>query len=83
MGVNCPQCKGELVERKTRKNRTFYGCVNYPECDFTSWKKPLSTPCPSCQGLLVISSKQSAACIKCGERFSLDTVSSEETLEAA
>ena len=83
IGVVCPQCDGDLVERKTRKNRTFYGCVNYPECDFTSWKKPLFTPCPNCQGLLVVSNKQYAACIKCDEQFPLEMVSHEESLEAA
>jgi DNA topoisomerase-1 len=83
IGVLCPQCDGDLVERKTRKNRTFYGCVNYPECDFTSWKKPLVTPCPSCQGLLVVSNKQYATCIKCDEQFPLETVSHEETMKAA
>jgi len=51
IGVTCPQDGGEVVERKTRKGRTFYGCSNYPECDFTSWKKPLANPCPNCGGL--------------------------------
>lgn len=83
IGVNCPKCSGDLVERKTRKNRTFYGCVNYPECDFTSWKKPLVTPCPNCHGLLVIASKQFASCINCEEQVPLDLVFSEETVETA
>ena len=83
IGVNCPDCSGEIVERKTRKKRTFYGCVNYPECDFTSWKKPLKTPCPSCQGLLVFANKNFASCIKCDEQFPLELVSQEENLEAA
>ncbi len=41
IGITCPLDGGDVVERKTRKGRTFYGCSNYPECDFTSWKKPL------------------------------------------
>jgi len=48
IGVTCPLDGGDVVERKTRKNRTFYGCSNYPECDFTSWRQPLKTPCPKC-----------------------------------
>jgi len=83
IGVTCPQCGGDLVERKTRKNRTFYGCVNYPDCDFTSWKKPLATPCPNCNGLLVIASKQYAACTKCEEQIPLEHVLGEESVETA
>lgn len=74
IGVNCPQDGGELVERRTRKGRTFYGCVNYPNCDFTSWKKPLPTPCPKCGGLLVIASKREAQCANCHEIFQLEQV---------
>jgi DNA topoisomerase-1 len=83
IGVTCPQCGGDLVERKTRKNRTFYGCVNYPECDFTSWKKPIATPCPNCNGLLVIASKQYATCTKCEEQIPLEHVLGEESVETA
>ncbi len=83
IGVSCPDCSGDLVERKTRKKRTFYGCVNYPECEFTSWKKPLKTACPSCQGLLVYANKNFASCIKCDEQFPLEMVSQEETVQAA
>ncbi len=82
IGVKCPQDGGEIVERKTRKGRTFYGCANYPECDFTSWKRPLATPCPACGGLLVVADKHNAQCIACEERFPLDEVS-EETVETA
>ena len=47
IGVTCPKDQGELVERKTRKGRTFFGCENYPNCDFTSWKRPIKPPCPN------------------------------------
>jgi DNA topoisomerase I len=48
-GVPCPTCQqGELVERRSKKGRTFYGCERYPECDFVSWNKPVDTPCPTC-----------------------------------
>ncbi len=74
IGIACPQDGGDLVRRKTRKGRTFYGCVNYPECDFTSWKQPLKEPCPKCGGLLVVANKREAQCIKCEENFLLDNV---------
>lgn len=54
IGVKCPNCKeGNIVERKSKKRRTFYGCDRYPECEFVSWDKPLARPCPKCQSLLV------------------------------
>lgn len=81
IGVNCPKDGGDIVERKTRKGRTFYGCANYPNCDFTSWKLPLPRPCPQCGGLLVVADKQNAQCINCEERFSLDEVSTDEVTQ--
>jgi DNA topoisomerase-1 len=71
-GVNCPLDGGDIVIRKTRKGRVFYGCANYPECEFTSWNKPLTTPCPACGGLLVIKNKNEAQCIKCQDSFLLE-----------
>ncbi|MGP4068056.1 type I DNA topoisomerase [Halobacillus sp. B29] len=54
IGVTCPKCqKGDVVERKSKKNRKFYGCDRYPECEFISWDKPISRPCPKCEALLV------------------------------
>jgi DNA topoisomerase-1 len=78
IGVNCPKDGGDIVLRKTRKNRIFYGCANYPECDFTSWKQPIPTPCPACQGLLVIANKNQAQCLQCETMFALDSVMAEE-----
>ena len=74
IGVACPKDGGEIVERKTRKGRVFYGCLNYPGCDFTSWKKPIARPCPKCGGLLVISNKREAQCTQCQETFLLEAV---------
>jgi DNA topoisomerase-1 len=75
IGVECPQCEGQIVERRTRKGRIFYGCSNYPECDFTSWKRPISTPCPECGGLLVLDNKNHASCIECKLKFNLESIS--------
>ncbi len=72
IGVSCPKCEGDLVERRTKKGRVFYGCMNYPECDFTSWKKPLPVPCSLCGGLLTAENKTKAQCIKCESRFELE-----------
>ncbi len=53
-GINCPKCGlGEVIERKTKRGRVFYGCERYPECDFTTWDKPVKDPCPKCKGMLV------------------------------
>lgn len=69
IGVKCPLDGGELVQRQTRKGRVFYGCANYPECEFTSWKRPLPHSCPDCNNLLVVSNKEHAQCIHCGKQF--------------
>jgi Zn-finger domain associated with topoisomerase type I len=53
IGVSCPKCGGQIVERKTKRQRTFYGCGRYPDCDFVSWDKPVAQPCPECQTLMV------------------------------
>ncbi|UBH11822.1 type I DNA topoisomerase [Macrococcus armenti] len=54
IGVPCPKCKdGEVVERKSKKNRIFYGCNNFPECDYLSWDKPIARNCPKCETQLV------------------------------
>lgn len=54
-GALCPNCGGDLVERKTRqKKRIFYGCNNFPTCNFAIWEKPVPELCPNCHGLMVI-----------------------------
>jgi ssDNA-binding Zn-finger/Zn-ribbon topoisomerase 1 len=54
IGVTCPKChEGQVVERKSKKNRIFYGCSRYPDCDFTDWNKPIGRACPKCDHYLV------------------------------
>jgi DNA topoisomerase-1 len=81
IGVLCPKDGGELVEKRTRKRRVFYACANYPDCDWTSWKRPLPEPCPICGGLLVQANKDHAECTKCGERHELTSLSSIKAVE--
>ena len=50
IGVTCPTCnKGNVIERKSKKNRIFYGCDRYPDCEFISWNKPVGRNCPKCE----------------------------------
>lgn len=52
--VKCPKCgAGEIIERKSKKGRLFYGCNRYPECDFLSWERPYQTACPQCGSMMV------------------------------
>jgi len=74
IGVCCPRDGGELIERRTRKGRVFYGCANYPECEFTSWKRPLPVPCGNCGSLLVVDNRTHAVCTACGSRFERSSV---------
>ena len=66
IGVTCPEChKGQVVERKSKKNRIFYGCDRYPECEFVSWDKPLDRLCPKCQHYLVTKTSRKGSQVKC------------------
>ncbi|MCM3610819.1 type I DNA topoisomerase [Planococcus sp. MERTA32b] len=65
-GVKCPTCKeGEIVERKSKKKRIFYGCERYPDCEFVSWDKPIERPCPKCSNLLVEKKVKKGVQINC------------------
>ncbi|WML56793.1 type I DNA topoisomerase [Neobacillus sp. PS2-9] len=68
IGMTCPSCKeGQVVERKSKKKRLFYGCTRYPECEFISWDKPLPRPCPKCEGLLVEKKLKKGVQVQCTE----------------
>ena len=66
-GIRCPKCGGDVLLRKTRKGRRYFGCENNPDCDFMSWQKPSDKPCPKCGGYMVIrGNKQVCADKECG-----------------
>ena len=52
-GVTCPKCGKEILIRKTKKGRRYYGCEGYPDCDFISWQKPSAKKCPNCGGYML------------------------------
>jgi DNA topoisomerase-1 len=65
IGVKCPQCGGDIVQKVSKKKRTFYGCSNYPNCTFAVNLKPLPKPCPRCGGLLTVYRRNWEKCTKC------------------
>ena len=71
IGVKCPECGGELIERLSKKKRTFYGCSNYPNCTFATNRKPLPQPCPKCGSLLTEYRGKWTKCSKCEYRGKL------------
>ena len=73
IGVPCPVCGKEIVVRKTKKGRRYYGCEDNPECEFMSWQKPSKEKCPECGGYMVEKgSKLVCADEKCGYVTSLE-----------
>ncbi|MFE7061910.1 type I DNA topoisomerase [Sutcliffiella sp. NPDC057660] len=68
IGVPCPKCeKGNIVERKSKKKRIFYGCDQYPTCEFLSWDKPIARKCPKCESLLVEKKLKKGVQVQCVE----------------
>jgi len=70
-GVNCPECGGDLVEKVSKKKRTFYGCGNYPNCQFATNSRPLPQPCPECGSLLTEYRGKQSKCTKCSYKGKL------------
>lgn len=69
IGVECPTChQGEVVEKRSKKGRAFFGCERWPACDFTTWNKPVSAPCPNCgnEYMEEIGRRGDVKCPKCG-----------------
>lgn len=70
IGVTCPTCGiGEVIEKRSKKGRKFFGCSRYPDCDFTSWDKPTGKACPNCGGVLVEKANKTIVCTNCHKRY--------------
>lgn len=68
IGVTCPTCKeGQVVERKSKTRRIFFGCDRYPECEYVSWDKPVARPCPKCNNSLVEKKTKKGVHVQCTE----------------
>ncbi len=67
-GVPCPQCMGELVLRRSKKGRKFYGCSNYPSCEFVVWDEPTNQKCPRCGSLMVIKHNKGKKVYRCSNK---------------
>ncbi len=86
-GVNCPKDGGEITERRSKRGKAFYGCENYPTCDFVVWDRPVPEVCPEC-GNLGAEAKSSKArgtyrkCLKCSNEWDVAAPEVEETEEA-
>ncbi len=52
IGIPCPKCSGDVISRNTKRGRQFFGCSNYPNCDFVSWYEPVAEKCPNCGSIL-------------------------------
>jgi len=62
-GIKCPKCnEGEIVERKSKRGRLFFGCNAYPKCNFALWNKPTGDKCPKCNSLMVFAAKGKVNC---------------------
>ncbi|MGB6873433.1 MAG: type I DNA topoisomerase [Dehalococcoidia bacterium] len=70
-GVSCPQCGGELVKRVSKKKKVFYGCSEFPKCQFAVNRRPIAQPCPSCGKLLVQDRGDWAKCVACQRKVKL------------
>jgi DNA topoisomerase-1 len=69
IGVACPDCGGDIVIKTTKKGRKFYGCANFPECEFVSWDRPVEKKCPECGSYMVEKGKYLLCSKKeCGHR---------------
>ena len=68
IGVTCPLCKGNIVRRRSKKGRIFYGCSNFPDCNFVSWNEPIKEKCPECGNIMVKKKTKKETTIKCMDK---------------
>jgi len=85
IGVKCPKCDtGELTERRTKKGKSFWGCMRYPECDFSTWNRPVPETCPACTWVgmekkVTKAHGETLTCMKCAHKVESEA---EESAEA-
>jgi DNA topoisomerase-1 len=82
VGVACPKDAGAIVERRSKRGKTFYGCNNYPDCDFVVWYRPVPRPCPKCNATFLMEKKTKregemlvCATEECGYKIPAETIS--------
>lgn len=84
LGVKCPrqECDGDVIERRSRRGKTFYGCSNYPNCDFVNWNKPVNKSCPECGNNYLVEkyTKAKGNFLQCPECKMVETSSREESI---
>ena len=70
IGVKCPDCGGEIIEKKTKRGKLFFGCTSFPDCAFTSWDRPTNEKCPNCGGVMFekLTRGKQKYCPKCEEK---------------
>ncbi|HYM81907.1 MAG TPA: type I DNA topoisomerase [Candidatus Limnocylindria bacterium] len=80
LGIPCPECgQGEIVERRSKRGKIFYGCTRYPDCTFAAWDKPRLTPCPNCGAPFLVEKETKKhglvlRCVRCKSQFEPETV---------
>ncbi len=68
INVDCPLCNGEVIRRRSKRGRVFFGCTNYPECNFVSWDEPVKEKCPKCNSYMVIKRNKKGNTIRCSNK---------------
>ncbi len=70
-GVKCPKCGGRILKKKSRRGKIFYGCENWPKCDFVTWNEPINVRCPKCGSVLTKANRSTAKCANTDCDFSM------------
>lgn len=68
IGVKCPSCGADIIKRKSKRGKLFYGCEKYPECSFVSWEKPTGEKCEKCGAFMVVRMGKKGACNACSNK---------------